>query len=488
MIDILLSNIFQHLKRAVRKILPYKNIETVEHIESPLSSEMVSALDLWYDMYLDRSPWLGDEVKSLNLASQICSEMARDVTIEMKCNITGPVGKDGESTTNPRAEFLAKEFERIMKNLRSKLEQGCAAGGMVIKPYPKDKHIYFDFGMAWDIYPIAFGDDGGLTDVIFRDTFTEGKTTYTRLERHTVSGQDVKITQRAFKSEARDAIGVEVPLSSVEVWSSLVPEATVKASDGPLFGWFKVANANNIDIDSPMGVSVFSKAVDVIREADEQYSRLLWEFEGSELAVDVDPAVLKPKKDGKGQEMPRLNKRLFRGVDLNSDESYHVFNPTIREASLISGLTQLLIRIEDLCGLARGSLSNVQQEARTATEIKHMRQRTYITVADNQKALEDCLTEVIRAMDKYTTLYDLAPEGEYEVSFEWDDSVLNDTAQQLAERLELHSAGLAGDAELRQWYFGETASQAQAALETIRAEQLAKAASLIPGLGGSPLP
>ena len=237
-----------------------------------------------------------------------------------------------------------------------------------------------------------------------------------------------------------------------------------------------------------MGVSVFAKAVDTIREADEQYSRFLWEFEGSELAVDVDPSVLRPKKDGKGQEMPRLNKRLFRGVDLNSDESYHVFNPTIRDASLIAGLTQILLRIEDLCGLARGSLSNVQQEARTATEIKHMRQRTYITVADNQKALEHCLTDVIRAMDKYATLYNLAPEGEYDVSFEWDDSVLNDTAQQLAERLELHSAGLLGDAELRQWYFGETASQAQAALETIRAEQLAKAASLIPGLGGPSIP
>lgn len=485
--NILFDNIIQHLKRAVRKILPYKNIETVEHIESPLSSEMVNALDLWYDMYLDRAPWLSDEVKSLNLAAQICSELARDVTIEMKCNITGPVGSNGENTSNPRAEFLSKEFERLMKNLRPRLEQGCAAGGMAIKPYPKNGHIYFDFDMAWSLYPIAFGDDGELTDVIFRDTFTEGKTVYTRLERHTVSGHDVKITQRAFKSETREAIGVEIPLSSVEAWSTLVPEATVKASDGPLFGWFKTASANNVDVDSPMGVSVFAKAVDTIREADEQYSRLLWEFEGSELAVDVDPSVLRPKKSGDGREMPRLNKRLFRGVDLNSDESYHVFNPSIRDASLIAGLTQILLRIEDLCGLARGSLSNVQQEARTATEIKHIRQRTYITVADNQKALEGCLIDVIRAMDKYATLYNLAPEGEYEVSFEWDDSVLNDTSQQLAERLELHSAGLAGDAELRQWYFGETPSQAQAALEAIRAEQLAKAASLIPGLGGPPI-
>lgn len=85
-------------------------------------------------------------------------------------------------------------------------------------------------------------------------------------------------------------------------------------------------------------------------------------------------------------------------------------------------------------------------------------------------------------MDKYATIYHLAPQGEYEVSFDWDDSVLNDTSQQLAERLELHSAGLLSDTELRQWYFGETEAQAAAAMEKLRAEQLSKAAAMIPGL------
>lgn len=120
-----------------------------------------------------------------------------------------------------------------------------------------------------------------------------------------------------------------------------MPEAVVKDSEGPLFGWFKTASANSIDVDSPMGVSVYAKAVDSIREADKQYSRLLWEFEGSELAVDVDPSVLRPKKDGRGQEMPKLNQRLFRGVDLGTDDNYHVFNPAIRDASLVAGLNQI---------------------------------------------------------------------------------------------------------------------------------------------------
>ena len=42
----------------------------------------------------------------------------------------------------------------------------------------------------------------------------------------------------------------------------------MKKTDGPLFGWYKVASANTIDVSSPMGASVFAKAVDVIRKAD----------------------------------------------------------------------------------------------------------------------------------------------------------------------------------------------------------------------------
>ena len=97
-----------------------------------------------------------------------------------------------------------------------------------------------------------------------------------------------------------------------------------------------------------------------------------------------------------------------------------------------------------------------------------LRQRTYATIADNQAALERCLRDVVRAMDKYATIYGLAPEGEYEVSFEWDDSILTDRAQEMSERLELMSQGIISKAEMRQWYTGETEPQAKAAIKAIQ--------------------
>ncbi len=475
-------------------MIPYRSIEQAEHVDTPLSTEMTTALDTWYQLYLNKADWLKqDTVKSLNLPAFISSEIARQIVLEMKWNITGKTAggevetEDGEEVTNPRAEYLKAEFQKLVDILRLKLEQGCAAGGMIIKPYPnlQDKHIYFDWTMDWAFYPLAFDDDGNLSDVIIPDVFTEGKTTYTRLERHTVTPEGVKITQRAFRSNMRDNIGMEIDLSEVDRWASLQPEATVPGSEGPLFGWYKVAAANNIDVDSPMGASVFAKAVDVIREADLQYSRLLWEFEGSELAIDVDPTVLRPKKtEGGGVEMPKLNQRLFRAVDADKGDRdlYQVFSPAIRDSNILNGLNQLLIRIEDLSGLSRGTLSDANVEARTATEMKIIKQRSYTTVADNQAALETCLRNVIRAMDKYASIYKLAPEGEYDVSFEWDDSILTDAEQQLNERLLLMNAEILSKAEIRQWYLGETKAQAEAAIANIQQEKMAAAMAMLPTL------
>lgn len=462
-------------------MLPYKSIEAVERIETPLSSEMVNALDLWLDMYQNKAPWLAQKgMKSMNLAALVSAEMARSIVIEMKWNITGKgTGKNGEPVTNARSEYLKTEFQRCINQLQMQLEKGCAAGGMTIKPYPKDKHLYFDFVTDWALYPIAFDDEGNLSDVIFRDTYTEGKIIYTRLERHKIDGKNVNITQRVFKSQDRNSIGTEVPLSDVEMWKQLEPEATVEAAEGQMFGWFKTANANCIDVDSPMGASVFAKAVDVIRDADEQYSRIDWEYVGSELAIDVDPNSLKlNKNDPTQKEMPRLNERLFRGVDTGKDDNYSVFSPPIRDVSLYNGLNQRKRLVEDLCGLSRGTIADVATEARTATELRILQQRSYSTIANNQKALERCLIDVIRAMDKYATIYNLAPKGEYEVSFEWDDSIITDTEQQMNERVILCHEGAYSKTELRQWYFGETEAQAQSAIDKIAQQKVTEMLNL----------
>lgn len=472
--------LLSYVRGVFHKLINFTTIQQAEQVTTPLSAEMTSALQTWSDLYTNNAKWLqAGKIKSLNLPAFISSELARQVTLEMQTTITGKTAggdtatEDGEPIETPRALYLGSEFKKLLVVLRQKLEQGCAAGGMIIKPYPADGHLYFDISLDWDIYPLAFDNAGELQDVIIPDFYYDGRDYYTRLERHTRTGDDVTITNKAYKSGAKDVLGKEVPLTSVDRWADLEPEITVLNAEGQLFGWFKVPTANAVDLHTPMGSSCFAKAIDLIKEADEQYSRLLWEFEGSELAIDIDYTAVKSAKDGKYQ-LPKLSDRLFRAVDLdrgNGDSVYNVFSPAIRDASLLNGLNSILQRIEDLCGISRGTISDANEIAKTATELTIQKQRSYATVADTQKALERCLLDVLRAMDKYCSLYGLAPEGLYDASFDWDDSILIDSETRMTQMLSLMNSGIISKSEFRQWYFNETEAQANAALETVHAEQ-----------------
>ena len=94
----------------------------------------------------------------------------------------------------------------------------------------------------------------------------------------------------------------------------------------------------------------------------------------------------------------------------------------------------------DMLGLARGTLSQVESEARTATEIKLLKQRTYITVSALQEALEQCLLDSVYAMNVFTELYNLAPAGDYDTNIDWKDSILTDTDTELEQKLNLQNA------------------------------------------------
>ena len=86
-------------------------------------------------------------------------------------------------------------------------------------------------------------------------------------------------------------------------------------------------------------------------------------------------------------------------------------------------------RIEFQCGLAYGTLSDPQDVAKTATEITASRQHSYSTVHDLQKSLQSAIDDLLYAMDKLATLYNIAPQGTYTAAYDWDDSVVNDPTQ-----------------------------------------------------------
>lgn len=423
------------------------SIQSTVKANVSLSDSMADAIKLWNEMYENKAPWITGDVKSLGLPAIIASEIAMLATIEAKCEITG----------SDRADYLNERFSELYGHLRTAAEYGCKGGGLVFKPYiTNDGELKCEFIHADRFFPL----DNELKSAVFTESVIIDNTTYTRFEIHSYEGDMLHIRNEAFKGESLTPI----PLSYVPEWAELESEIYIRDAKRPLFTYFKVPFANNIDATSPLGVSVYSRASDLIKDADEQYSRLLWEFEGGTLAVDVDTTAFTGTLDGNPPKLPKLEKRLFRrhAYDGGGSETfYSVFSPALRDNSYINGLNSILRKIEDACGLSHGTFSDVQGEAKSATEIKIQKQRSYATVSDIQKALEKALRELIDVYDIYCTLYGLAPKGEYEVSFKWDDSIIIDASQEQAIMLQEVQANILNKTQYLMKRYGVTEEAAK---------------------------
>ena len=381
------------------------------NVTANVDAKMQSALIVWDKLFTE---------STTNIASIIASEAARLATIDMQIAVAG--GK--------RAEAIQSILDMNRDRLRSKLELGCAYGGMILKPSIGG----IDFIPATRYIPTSFDSNGNIDGVIFIDQFTKNNKYYTRLEYHrfeTINGERVYIiTNKAFKSDNKATLGYEISLDKVDKWATLVPEVPVVGIDRPLFGYFRMPTANNVDIDSPLGVSIFSKAVESIKDFDMWYSK--WRREGklSDKYLFVDEqAMLKPGATGANKAvvnnpLPELIKGLRFGN--NANKCIEEFNPEIRVEDFKLALQTQLDIISVQCGFSAGYFSfDTKSGVVTATQIQSEDQRTNSTCTDIQQNYKLAIEGLIYAMEIMQSLYELTPDEELDISFYLRDLYVN---------------------------------------------------------------
>lgn len=448
------NTIINKIKEVINKLFNKSTLEKATNVNIAMSSDMSNAIDLWSSIYEDKAPWVDNKtIFSANIGAAIASELARLTTIEFKSEISNN-------------DFLNKEYQVVIDNIRNYTEFAAAKGGLVFKPYVANGHIEVDMVQADAFYPTKYNSRSEITGAIFLETKTEGDNTYTRIEYHDLDeGTKVYIIRNyAFVKKNYSNInlsldgtlGDPINLESVDGWEGITPEVTIQNIEKPLFSYFKMPLANTIDSSSPLGVSVFSRIAKpngLLQKIDEQYSRILWEYEGSELGIDVGIDLLKPIKDNKGNiidwGLAKGKERLYRALEIDSSmdktSGWNIFSPAIRDSSLFNGLNELLRQAEFQCGVAYGTISKEIETAKTATEIKTSKQRSYQNTKDIQKSLQNALENLVYSMSTLGILYKLPVKPvnlDNDISYNWDDSIIIDKESQMQKLFTYVTSGI----------------------------------------------
>ena len=410
----MMSNLLNKLKGWWHKMFNYNKIIADFNLDMQTSKEMLDAFQTWSDIFNGKEPWIDKNTSSLHVAKTICEKVSEAVVVEFKSVCDEP--------------YINPIYQKFLKNIQVNTEYMTGKGCIFFKPYFDGKNISINVIQADKFIPVRFDDDGNLTSCITIDQITDENTIYTRLEYSSLENNKMITRNIAYKGRKNGAIlESKIDLNSVPKWENVKESSAIENIDRLLGGFATTKLANTIDNSSPIGMPIYHNAIDTLKEIDKQYSRTLWEYEGAELAIDVDQTVLKP--DGKGGfKAPKGKERLFRQFDFDEtrEKFYNVYSPEIRDNSMFNGLNEFLQKAEVQCHLEHGTISKAEVVEKTATELKIMKQSYYTTVKNIQTSLQQAFDDLIYGIYVLCKLYKIPVRPNYVVEYDWDDSILID--------------------------------------------------------------
>lgn len=388
------------------------NVETIS------SEQMQSWIRECVSIYQGNPCWLDEEeyIDTINFAKALCSETARLATLGIGIKLDG----------SARADWLMEQVNKVYYQFRHWVEYGCAYGTIILKPNGSSVDLYTP-----DMFEIVQVNNGRIEGVIFHNWKQVEKKWYTRLEYHRFEDNLYKISNKCYVGNLPDDTKESVDIS-LTPWSNLAEETAVANMDKPLFGVLRTPQANNIDMDSPYGLPIFSEAIQELRDLDVAYSRNAKEVLDSKRTVllDSDTMITPGKKlsmhthtalDATRRQLGLPD--MIRNVKGDGREMfYQEINPSLNTDMRLKGINALLSQIGYKVGFSNGYfVFNESMGIQTATQVEADQQRTIQFIKDIRDKLEDCLEGVIYALNVFASLYGLAPNGSYETIYNFGD-------------------------------------------------------------------
>lgn len=436
-------SIFSRIKDFLSNLFRQKAREEFD-IESVTSLEVLNAIDKCSYIYKGKPYWVGEDIRTINFAKSICSETARLATLAIGIEISG----------SARATWLQGQIDNVLDQIRPWVEYSCAYGTIILKPSGTGVDV-----ITPENFIIVSEENGEITGIIFIDRrpSEDGRKYYVKLEYHRYIKDVYQITSKFFVTKDLTDAGKRVDIEETP-WREQLPDVGITKMNGKrMYSPLRTPAANNIDIHSSLSLPIYYDAIEELKDLDIAYSRNAEEIYDSSrmVLIDSDKLLAGGEKltatqagfDRKKEEigLPKYVKNVNGG---GMDGFYQEVNPTLNTDTRLTGINALLSQIGYKCGFSNGYfVFNETTGIQTATGVEAEQQRTIQFIKDVRDKLQDCMDDLIAAMNIFADLYQLAPIGTYEVVYDFGDITYNEDE----DRSRWYSYVVAGKVPF--WYF-----------------------------------
>ena len=426
----------------------FKNIfvwilNNVFHIQTQTTKKEIEDNDVYAVEY--------ERIDDINFNAIFSNKLANYVINDSNVNLEGE---------NKRQDLLNNVLQSLWKKAKKITAMGFGYGGLILVPYVKGGKIYYNLvpqnRLTIDAMDgeVIVGATVLAEKQVISQTINNPKI-YLRWTNYRVENNRIAITQKITDGE-----GHNIPTPTF--WKNIPDKIVISGVDRVLFGYLK-SPINNRKAYDKYGVPITYGCEKTIAEIKETMKELFREYKLKEAFVGADSTMF----DGK-DALPANG--LFRKVDSGEDDFWEVFDPAFRPYT--DRLEELYRRLEHEIGTSAGILSQVQTQNATATEIKRAMYDTFTIVDDMRSNIEKALEDFLYSANVLANAYNLSPQGEYELSFDWDYSLLEDSGETFGQLITGLSKGIVSEVEVRQWMKpSESLEEAQKAIDEIKASQ-----------------
>lgn len=449
-----------------------------EHKDIAMNEEMYNQIETWKALYKGyHEPWHkltyktidGQKTRrmdSLNMAKASASEMASLVFNE-KCDIS--IDNDGLKEFIIDNVFKRNKFD---KKFQDYLEYSFAMGGMVIKPYVKDGRIMLSYVTADCFIPLSWENET-ITECVFINEFTKKDKKYTHLEWHIWEKDVYVIRNEVYESNNGNDLGVKVALA--DFLPGLDEETRIAGLEKPIFVYFKPNTANNIDTQSPLGISLYANSLDTMKSIDTAFDSLHREFRLGKKRIIVPAHMVKVVVDPDSGQMVRYFDSSDETYEaMNADDEFEMkeISVELRVEEHISAINALLNVFAMQTGFSPGTFTFDGQSMKTATEVISEQSKTFKSKQSHEIIIEAGLQELIESIVAIAELYGLysAPD-KYEVSIAFDDSIAEDKDAEIDKQIKRINSGTQSRKRAIMKIEGCTEKEALEILREIREEE-----------------
>ena len=389
---------------------------------------------------------LYESIDDINFGAIFSNKLANYTISDSTLNIEG---------NNKRTELLSKTANSMWKKAKKIVSMAFGYGGVIIVPYVKGGKIYYN------LVPqsrLTIDDmDGELitgATVLAEKKVISGtisQTTYLRWTNYKIENGNMVITQ-----QFSDDKGNKIP--TPDFWKDIQEVRTITNVDRVLFGYIK-SPINNRKTNDKYGVPITYGCEATILEIKETMKQMIREYELKECFVGADVTMFNGKN-----ALP--SNGLFKKIDSTSDDFFEVFDPQFRDYT--TRLQELYKRLEHEIGTSYGILSEMDTQNATATEIRKALYDTFCITDDMRSNIERGMDDFFYACNVLANAFNLSPQGEYELNFDWSYSLLEDTTAEWNQLTYAQSKGVVSKVELRQWLHpDETLEESKKAIDEI---------------------